>query len=203
MNQDLLLFTRACDYEWKIKAMKFFQRKKTEINSSSMADIAFLLLIFFLVTTTIQTNQGLSVTLPPHSDKPPETLIHDRNLYKVQINSRNNVMVEDQPFESLEKLHAEVKEFILNYGKDPGLSDNPEKAVISLKMNRGTHYKKFIEMMDALQGVYYEIYGERVGLTAEQFRSLDLRLADQKAKYDRARDGIPMRISIAEPNKVN
>lgn len=183
--------------------MKFFQRKRTEINSSSMADIAFLLLIFFLVTTTIQTNQGLSVTLPPHSDEPPKTQIHERNLYKVHINSSDKILVEDQSFEGFEKLHADVRKFVLNKGDDPSSSDNPEKAVISLMMNRGTHYKRFIEVMDVLQGVYYEIYGERVGLTAMEFRSLDLKLADQKAKYDRARDGIPMNISIAEPNKVN
>ena len=183
--------------------MKFFQRKRTEINSSSMADIAFLLLIFFLVTTTIQTNQGLSVTLPPHSEDPDDAKFHERNLYKVHINSSDKVLVENQPFESFEKLHADVKKFILNNGKDPESSDNPEKAIISLKMNRGTHYKSFIEMMDALQGVYYEIYGERVGLTAKEFRSLDLQLVDHKSKYDRARDGIPMNISIAEPNKIN
>lgn len=183
--------------------MKFFRRKRTEISSSSMADIAFLLLIFFLVTTTIQTNQGLSVTLPPHADEPPKAPIHEKNLYKVHINSHDKVLVEDQQFEGFEKLHADVKKFILNNGEDPNSSDNPEKAIISLKMNRGTHYKRFVEMMDALQGVYYEIYGERVGLSAQDFRSLDLQLADHKAMYDRARDGIPMNISIAEPNKTN
>ena len=183
--------------------MRLFQRKKTEINSSSMADIAFLLLIFFLVTTTIQTNQGLNVTLPPHSDEPPKAKFNDRNLFKVHINSVNKILIEEEPFQGFEKLHVDVKRFILNRGEDPTSSDNPEKAIISLQMNRGTHYKRFIEVMDALQGVYYEIYGERVGLTAEQFRSLDFQLADHKAKYDRARDGIPMNISIAEPNKIN
>ena len=183
--------------------MKFPQRKRTEVNSGSMADIAFLLLIFFLVTTTIQTNQGLSVALPPYSEKPPPAKFHDKNLYKVHINSINRILVEDTPFKGFDKLHIDVKEFILNNGKDPDLSDNPEKAIISLQMNRGTHYKRFIEVMDALQGVYYEIYGERVGLTAAQFRALDLQLADHKRKYDKARDGIPMNISIAEPVKIN
>jgi len=183
--------------------MRFFERKKTEINSSSMADIAFLLLIFFLVTTTIQTNQGLSATLPPYKDTPDILRFHDRNLYRIHINSKDRILVEDAPFYIFEKLHADVKKFILNHGEDPKLSDTPENAIISLHMNRGTHYKRFIEVMDALQGVYYEIYGERVGLTAKEFRTLDLKLADQKAQYDRAREGIPMNISIAEPNKIN
>ena len=183
--------------------MRFFERKKTEINSSSMADIAFLLLIFFLVTTTIQTNKGLNATLPPYKDNPDVVRFHERNLFKIHINSNDHILVEDSPFENFQKLHTDVKKFILNNGIDPNLSDNPEEAIISLLMNRGTHYKRFIEVVDALQGVYYEIYGERVGLTSDQFRKLDLKLADQKAQYDKGREGIPMNISIAEPNKIN
>lgn len=183
--------------------MRFFERKKTEINSSSMADIAFLLLIFFLVTTTIQTNRGLSATLPQYQEDPPKILFHDRNLFKVHINSSNRILVEDAPFESFDKLHMECKKFVLNRGEDPTLSDSPKDAIISLQMNRGTHYKRFIEVMDALQGVYYEIYGERVGISAAEYRELDLQIPDQKAMHERARDGIPMNISIAEPHKIN
>lgn len=183
--------------------MRPYKRNKAEINSSSMADIAFLLLIFFLVTTTIQSNKGLNATLPPYSDEPVTAKFHDRNLYKIHVNSSDMIMVEDAPFEGFERLHVDLKKFILNNGKDPNLSDNPKEAIISLQMNRGTHYKRFIDVMDALQGVYYEIYGERAGLTAAQFRNLDLKLNNDKAKYDSGRDGIPMNISIAEPNKVN
>lgn len=183
--------------------MRFFQRKKTEINSSSMADIAFLLLIFFLVTTTIQSNTGLNVTLPPQQENPDKVPLHNRNLFKVHINSKDRILVEDAHFESFDKLHDDVKKFILNSGEDPTMSINPEKAVISLQMNRGTHYKRFIEVMDALQGVYYEIYGERVGLTADEFRNLNLKLENEKAKYDRGREGIPMNISIADPYNIN
>jgi len=183
--------------------MRFFQRKRVEINSSSMADIAFLLLIFFLVTTTIQTNKGLNVTLPPYQEDKTQVQFHQRNIYKVHINSRDQILVEDAPFQSFERLHEDVKKFVLNNGKDPSLSDNPEKAVVSLQMNRGTHYKRFIEVMDALQGVYYEFYADRVGLTTEEFRNLNLKLENEKARYDRGREGIPMNISIAEPRNIN
>lgn len=183
--------------------MRTSKRRKIEINSSSMADIAFLLLIFFLVTTTIQSNKGLSVTLPPHSNEPVFAKFNDRNLYKIHINSSDRILIEDAAFGGFDLLHTDIKKFILNNGKDPKLSDSPSDAIVSLQMNRGTHYKRFIEVMDAVQGVYYETYGERVGLTAAQFRNLDLKLADQKAKYDQAREGIPMNISIAEPNKIN
>jgi len=182
--------------------MRFFKRKKPEINSSSMADIAFLLLIFFLITTTIQTNKGLSSTLPPYSDNQDKINIHDRNLYKIHINSLNNIMVEDAPFASFSKLKNDVRKFILNNGSDPKLSDTPTDAVVSLQMNRGTHYRRFIEVMDAVQGVYYEIYGERVGLTSEQYRNLDMRIPEEKVKYEEGRHGIPMNISIAEPYKT-
>lgn len=182
--------------------MRFFERKKTEINSSSMADIAFLLLIFFLVTTTIQSNKGLNVTLPPHTDEPVTTPIHNKNLFKIHVNSRDQIMVEDEAFAGFEKLHEDAKNFILNNGQNPALSESPEKAVISLHMNRGTHYRRFIEVIDAVQGVYYEIYGERVGLTAGEFRRLDLKIAGERAKYDAGRKDIPMNISIAEPNKI-
>ncbi|MDZ7606017.1 MAG: biopolymer transporter ExbD [Cyclobacteriaceae bacterium] len=182
--------------------MRFFKRKKSEINSSSMADIAFLLLIFFLITTTIQTNKGLNATLPPCSEVQETIDINDRNVYKIHINSLNNILVEDAPFESFSQMKTDVHSFILNYGKNPALSDSPQDAVVSLHMNRGTHYKRFIEVMDAVQGVYFDIYGERVGLSAGQYRNLDLKIPDQKTRYEEGRAGIPMNISIAEPYKT-
>lgn len=199
---EVLLFNIRKNYGRK-RAMRFHQRKKTEINSSSMADIAFLLLIFFLVTTTIQTNKGLSATLPPHTDEPEKIRHNERNLYKVHVNSKDQILVEGQPFKGFDQLHTDVREFVLNYGKDPSLSDDPEAAIISLQMNRGTHYKRFIEVMDVLQGVYYEIYGEKVGLTAAQYRNLNLKIDEERNMHYNGREGIPMNISIAEPHKIN
>lgn len=183
--------------------MRFRKRESAEINSSSMADIAFLLLIFFLVTTTIQTNKGLNATLPPYSEVQDKVPLNDRNVYKIHINSRNDILVEDAPFVSFGKLKTDVRQFILNNGSDPNLSDTPTDAVVSLQMNRGTYYGRFIEVMDAVQGAYYEIYGERVGLTPEQYRNLDMKIPDQKLKYEEGRLGIPMNISIAEPYKTH
>ena len=172
-----------------------------QINSGSMADIAFLLLIFFLVTTTIASHQGLSHKLPP--EVTDQTPVHERNLFKVLINSNNEILVEGKEFQSFEILKSDAKKFILNNGKDPKSSVNPEKAIISLKVDRGTKYDTFVEVLDALQGVYYEIYGERVGLTADEFRQLKTLDPEDRAKYLKAREGIPMNISIAEPSKTN
>ncbi len=176
-------------------------KRTAKINSGSMADIAFLLLIFFLVTTTILNQQGLHLKLPP--DEKSTVPINERNLFKILVNSENKIMVEENDFVSNEKLQSELKTFILNYGKDPLSSDNPEKAIVSLKVDRGTDYEIFISLLDALQGTYYEIYGERIGITSDEYRALDLNIPEEKSKYIASREGIPMNISIAEPTKTN
>jgi biopolymer transport protein ExbD len=202
-------------------------RKIPEVNSSSMADIAFLLLVFFLVTTTIATDKGLTLTLPPKADPnqpPPDITKNQRNIYKILVNSSDRILIEDEPVTDLSGLREEVKAFVLNFGKvneetqalynslpqslralsqrSETSSDDPTEAVISFKADRGTSYDIYLEILDELQGAYYEIYGERVGLTADEFRALDRKNPAEYEKYQRARDGFPMNISIAEPTKI-
>lgn len=181
-------------------------RALPEIPNASMADIAFLLLVFFLVTTTVPNDRGLFLPLPP----PPEAQVEDvpipeRNLFKIQINSFDNLLVEGDPWtSSIAELKAEVKKFILNDGMDPASSDNPEKAIVSFKTDRGTSHKKFIEILDVIQGAYYDIYAERVGVSNAKFREIanDLNVPGNRAIYNKAREGLPMNLSIAEPTKV-
>ena len=202
-------------------------RKIPEVNSSSMADIAFLLLVFFLVTTTIATDKGLTLTLPPKADPnqpPPDITKNERNIFKILVNSSDRILIEDEPVTDLTGLRVQVKEFILNFGspsedyvaiyntlpgslkafaqKSPTSSDDPKEAVVSFKADRGTSYDIYIAILDELQGAYYEIYGDRVGLTADEFRALDRKNANDMEKYSKAREGIPMNISIAEPTKI-
>lgn len=203
------------------------QRKLPEVNSSSMADIAFLLLIFFLVTTTIATDRGLTLQLPPKPDpnqKPPEITKNSKNIFTILVNSQDRLLVEDEPLGDVTQMKDMVKDFVLNFGnpseedvelyntlpaslkrtvkRNPESSDGPSEAVVSFKSDRGTSYEMYIAVLDQLQGAYYEIYGERVGVTAEEFRNLDRTKPDQKSKYDAARIGLPMAISIAEPSKI-
>ncbi len=190
-------------------------RPVPDIPNASMADIAFLLLVFFLVTTTVANEKGLSILLPP----PPEALppdmdikIQERNLFKIQVNSFDNVLVEGEPFSgTTEELTERIKKFILNYGADPGSSDNPEKAIVSYKTDRGTSHKKFIEILDAIQAAYYQIYADNAGVSVKRWLELssDLNDPENKKLYDMGRkkrpDGtieIPMNLSIAEPTKV-
>lgn len=180
-------------------------REKVEVNSSSMADIAFLLLIFFLVTTTIATDKGILFMLPPKPDPnepPPDIKFNQRNIFKILVNSQDKMLVEDVPMNNISSLKEDVKKFVLNNGKDPNSSDSPEKAIVSLKTDRGTSYEKFVQVLDILELSYNEMYGERVGLTGEQFRNLDMKNPKDKALYDRARKDFPKNISIAEPNKI-
>jgi len=205
-------------------------RATTEANAGSMADIAFLLLIFFLVTTTIANDKGLAMLLPPKPDPnqpPPEVSKNDRNIFKILANSQDRLLVEDEPWEdSPELLKEEIKSFILNFG-DPGpegqdiynslppklkayissngrrpdSSQDPTEAVVSFKAQRGTSYKLYIEVLDAINSAYNEVYGERVGITGEEFLALDKDDPVQKDLYTKARKDIPRAISIAEPDK--
>jgi len=192
-----------------------------EVNAGSMADIAFLLLIFFLVTTTIANDKGILMILPPKPDPnepPPDITKNQRNIFKILANSRDKLLVEDEPFgdiNDVRKLRPMIKEFVLNYGRNPDLSDSPKDAVVSFKTDRGTSYELFVGVLDELQGSYNEIYGERIATEllnyfpdatradlADLFRNLDKKDPALKALYDKARDGIPRQISIAEPSKI-
>ena len=180
------------------------RRGAAEINSSSMADIAFLLLIFFLVTTTIANDKGLTLQLPPKPDdiEQVDIKIPERNIFKILINSSDKLLVENEPLTDMHELREMIKKHVLNNGRDPDLSDSPDKAVVSLKANRGTSYDMFIAVYNEAQGAYYDIYAERAGVTNKKWREIsnDLSNPDNKVIYDKAREGIPMAISIAEPN---
>jgi biopolymer transport protein ExbD len=179
------------------------KRGAAEINSSSMADIAFLLLIFFLVTTTIANDKGLTLRLPPIPDEIIDVPIKEKNIFKILINSSDKLLVENEPLSDVKAIREMIKVHVLNNGRDPEMSVSPEKAVVSLKANRGTSYEMFISVYNEAQGAYYDIYAERAGVTNAEWRAIasDLSNPDNKAKYTKAREGIPMAISIAEPNK--
>jgi biopolymer transport protein ExbD len=190
-------------------------RGKNEINAGSMADIAFLLLIFFLVTTTFPNDRGILFTLPPKPDPnepPPDITKNDRNIFKILVNSNDQLLVEDEPLNDISQIKDQVKEFVLNNGRNPNLSDNPEEAVVSFKTDRGSSYEIFIDVLDQLDAAFNEMYGERVGMTGDDFRELRntvKKTPEQRRLYDEARgkgpDGkvtFPKNISIAEPSNV-
>jgi biopolymer transport protein ExbD len=188
-------------------------RSTPEIPNASMADIAFLLLTFFLMTTTIANDKGLSLILPPPPEaQPPEDVkIKEHNMFKIAVNSTDAIAVEGEYLSDVSSLKEDIKKFILNNGRDPHSSDSPAKAVVSFKTDRGTSHKRFVEILDIIQGAYYDIYADRAGVTNARWRELSNKLDDpENARlYDIGRgkkaDGsleVPMQISIAEPTRV-
>ena len=180
------------------------KRGLPEINSSSMADIAFLLLIFFLVTTTIANDKGLTLRLPPKPDdiEQIDVKIQERNIFKVLINSSDKLLVENEPLSDPKLIREMVITFVLNNGRDPASSDSPKDAIVSLKANRGTSYDIFIKVYNEIQGAYYDMYADRAGVTNKRWREIssDLSNPDHRILYDIGRKDFPMQISIAEPN---
>lgn len=150
------------------------KRAAPEVNAGSMADIAFLLLIFFLVTTTIETDSGLNRKLPPIDDtEQPEVIIKEKNIFTVLINGKNQLLVEDELME-LKDLRKAAVEFLDNGGgtgedacsyckgkRNPKSSDNPDKAIISLKNDRETKYSAYISVQNELVAAYNQLRDRR------------------------------------------
>ncbi|NMM50708.1 ExbD/TolR family protein [Marinigracilibium pacificum] len=178
------------------------KRMQQEVNAGSMADIAFLLLIFFLVTTQINADKGLQLKLPPKVvEEIEDAPIPDRNLFKILLNSGDQLFVEGDVLSNPEELNDLVYEFINNNGADPDLSDSPQKGIVSLKCNRGTSYDLYIQILDRVQGAFYKSRADLLGISTEEYLNLDQKDPESAKKIDRAKEAFPMRISIAEPSK--
>lgn len=169
-------------------------RVSTEINAGSMADIAFLLLIFFLVTTQIVEDKGILVKLPIWSEEEPEiTKMNSRNVYSVLVNAQNQLLVRGEPMK-IGNLKDNAKEFISNPMNREDYAENPQKAIISLKNDRGTDYKTYLEVYNELKAGYSELRNEAA---AKKYgKSFDDLSKTQQAEI---RLQIPLIISEAEP----
>lgn len=173
-------------------------RSMPEISASSMADIAFLLLIFFLVVTTIESEEGVRFVLPPKKTEDQVVDMHDRNIFKVILNSSNKLLVEDEPMK-LGTLKTEAKLFLTNYKANPEYSDSPQDAVISFRADRGTSYEFYIQVLHELKAAYQEVRAEEIGLPVDKFLALDKNDPAQAKFIARAQEVYPFRLSRAEP----
>ena len=174
------------------------RRGLPEINAGSMADIAFLFLIFFLVTTTMDQDTGIARKLPPmpeeEQEKPPE--IKAKNIYVVLINSKNELLVEGE-WTEISQLKEGAKAFINNNGVDPTSSDSPEKAIISLQNDRGTEYVTYIRVQNELAAAYNELRNDAaLSKFGEQFNNLN------KTQQKEIKKMYPQKISEAEPKNI-
>tara|TARA_R110000868_G_scaffold37111_4_gene131332 strand:+ start:15791 stop:16324 length:534 start_codon:yes stop_codon:yes gene_type:complete len=170
-------------------------RDKAEINGSSMADIAFLLLIFFLVTTTINVDTGIGLVLPPPpTDEVP--FIHERNLMNILVNSKGEILMDDRIVE-IHEVKKILIEFINNWGHNPELSDSPERAIISLKTQRETPYKVYIDMLDEVMETYNEL---RNKASLDNFGIEYAKLIQNSPQQALVKELFPKKISISDEN---
>lgn len=164
-----------------------------------MADIAFLLLIFFLLVTTIDVDTGIYMELPPPLEEdvePPE--IPARNLLNILVNAQGDVLI-DREFVQVADIRPMVKRFVTNEGRDPNLSDSPDQAIVSFKTERRAAYENYIRVLDEIKMAYNEIRNEyaqqRFGIDYPTYRA-NL----EEGQMDEVRERYKQRISIAEPD---
>ena len=170
------------------------RRSRPEVNASSMADIAFLLLVFFLVTTEITEESGVLVRLPPYEPDTELPPFAPRNVFRVLVNGDDALLVRGESA-PLAALRGRVKDFVANPAGDPALARSPRRAVVSLQTDRRTSYRRYLGVFNELQAAYRELWDaearRRFGVTA--YEALD-------AERRRAIRGvIPQVISEAEP----
>ena len=177
-------------------------RQLPEVNAGSMADIAFLLLIFFLVTAAIPTDEGLLRISPPEENR-SKVEIKDRNLFEVNLNSSGELMVEQEIMKFSELREATVS-FIDNGGisagnlghcaycsgsGDPQLSENPQKAIIALQVSRETGYSKYVTVQNELQGAYNELRNNAsTRLYGISFQAMKTEYSNSNATPERKQD---------------
>jgi biopolymer transport protein ExbD len=182
-----------------------------EINAGSMADIAFLLLIFFLVTTTMDVDSGISRKLPPPPEPNQEqddSKIKERNIFVVLINKNNKLLVENEPLD-IRFLREKTKEFIENPLDRENLPEKTlkevdyfgevmvSKGIISLQNDRGTSYGTYLSVQNELAAAYNELRDE---LAMKRFGR---KFNDcNKEQQDAITDIYPQRISEAEPKNI-
>ena len=194
------------------------RREIPEINAGSMADIAFLLLIFFLVTTTMDTDKGLIRKLPPVVDDIPEEIKQkQRNIFEILVNANDQLLVEGE-YMQVTELRAKAKEFIKSDPSNPNMpefkeTDNPglgvvavSKQIISLQNDNGTSYEMYIKVQNELVAAYNEL---RHDFALQKFGKPYTELVQKAGSSDAIKEKMravkkfyPQRISEAEPKKV-
>ncbi len=168
-------------------------RPESSVNAGSMADIAFLLLIFFLVTTTIDVDKGILVKLPIWDANPISIPLSKKNVLSVKINAQNELLIEGE-IANISSLKSTAKTFILNPNHEDDKPNNPKKAIISLQNDRSTKFKIYLTVYNELKAAYNEIWNDIAHLQyGKSYEELD------KVTSKLIRDEVPLIISEAEP----
>ncbi len=186
-------------------------RMSPEINAGSMADIAFLLLIFFLVTTTMDVDTGINRMLPPPIDPsaPEPPPVRERNVFVVLVDAQDRLLVEGEPG-SVDRLREQAKHFLLNPDNEPNLpvketieidfigEFDVSRGVISLQNDRGTSYEMYIAVQNELAAAVRELRDE---VSRQYFGRRFAELTNEE-HVTAVRRAVPMAISEAEPRDI-
>jgi biopolymer transport protein ExbD len=193
-------------------------RTAPEINAGSMADIAFLLLVFFLVTTTMEQDTGIQRKLPekqPENIDPPD--VKRRNVFIVLVNRNDELLVNGEPGD-ITILKDKVKEFILNKNNSSELPEktataiegigtyNVSKGVVSLQNDRLTSFDKYMAVQDVLTRAFNELRNdlsqEKFGKSFDELQTLAKTDTKFEAQTEAIKKAIPVSISEAEPKQT-
>ena len=187
------------------------KKKVPEINGSSMADIAFIALIFFLMVTTMDKEEGIARQLPPippEDQKVENQEVNRRNIIQVKINANDRLLAGSQPMD-VSQLKDKIKEFMTNPYDDPNLPEKEvqdipglgpvpvSKGVISLQNDRGTTYQAYITVQNELIKAINEL---RDDFSMKTFGKKYSKLSDEQQEM--VRKAVPQKISEAEPKDV-
>jgi biopolymer transport protein ExbD len=185
------------------------KRKVPQVNSTSTADIAFMMLLFFLLTSSMDTDRGLPRRLPqpiPKDQKAPDVDVKKRNILVVLINSTNQILCGDN-YIQLNQLKDKIKEFVENQTNDEHMPEKIEvdvpyfgnrmvtkNHVISLQNDRGTIYQSYIDVQNEIAAAYNEL---RDNISTQKFGK---KFSDLEEEQQKAVQMIyPQKISEAEP----
>ncbi len=203
------------------------RRETSEINAGSMADIAFLLLIFFLVTTTMDVDSGIARKLPEKQTEEINITIKEKNILDIVVNRKNQILVEGDQYVQVTDIKRIAMDFIDNGGgesaardgqpgkpcdycngaRNPASSDHPSKAIISLQSSRGTTYGMYVSVQNEIEAAYNELRNRYALLKYKRsYRDLlrdykDLPSKSLKEKINFLKDSYPQIITEPEPIK--
>ena len=182
------------------------------LNTTSTGDIAFLLLIFFLVATTMETDKGIQRRLPPMPDEKQQqqdVKVNRRNIVVVRINAQDRILAGGEPMD-VTQVKSKIKEFITNPTNSESLPEKEmkeiegfgqyavSKGVVSLQNDRGTSYSAYLRVQNEIVKAFNEI---RDDFAMVNYGSKYADLDEEKQKI--VREAVPQSISEAEPKDVS
>jgi len=168
------------------------KRLATPINAGSMADIAFLLLIFFLVSTQILNEKGVKVLLPEYTEVLPVSGTTNKKIMKILINSNNELMINSERSDLI-LLKDQVKTFIMNPNFNKDFPPNPKKGLISITSDDETSYETYVQVYSEIKQAYIDLWKQEALLMYG--KGVDYLTRDEVKKI---KEKIPMNLSELE-----